>query len=212
MIRLAIVDDHPLYLNGLTRIFNAATDMTIVGIGTSAEEAITLARRVAPDVLVIDMDMAGGGAAAVRALASEAPTVRPLMITVEASEERACEVIERGARGYLLKSVSAIELAHAVRVIHSGKRYVTPTMAPALLTQLQRTSVDPDDPDNVATLSDRESQILSLIALGCSNREIGGYLGLSERTIKHYVSSLLQKLGVRNRVEAALIGTPGRRQ
>jgi two-component system, NarL family, nitrate/nitrite response regulator NarL len=211
-IRVAIVDDHPIFRDGVIHALRAAPDINVVGVGGSAADAIAIGRELKPDVLVLDMDMPGGGTAAVDALASEVPAVRVLMLTVVANEERVCEAIQKGARGYLLKGVGGAELVHAVRLVHAGECYVTPTLATHLMAHLGKASNGTNLSDRLAVLSVREGEVVSLIAQGCSNKEIAIKLELSEKTVKHYVTSLLQKLGVRNRVAAALIAVRGTSQ
>jgi DNA-binding NarL/FixJ family response regulator len=209
MIRIAVVDDHPLLREGVMHTFRRETDMEVVASGASAQDAIDIAREHAPDVMVLDMNMPGDGIAAVEAIASIRPTTRTLMLTVVADEQKVCEAMQKGARGYILKGVGGAELVHTVRCVHNGEPYVSPSLAAKLLSGTRPQPGQPIkvEPSRFSDLTGREDQILTYVARGLSNKEIGNSLGLSEKTIKHYLTNILQKLHVRNRVEAALLAT-----
>jgi two-component system, NarL family, nitrate/nitrite response regulator NarL len=205
-IRIAVIDDHPLYREGVIHTLMAQDDMAIVEQGASADDAIRIARERRPDVIVLDLHLPGGGNSAIETIAAEHPTVNVLMLTVAADEERVTAALRRGARGYLLKGVSGPELAGAVRAVSRGELHVSPALVARLLG---RTDAEPagagPEPRRLAHLTCRERQIVTLVSQGLSNKEIGGRLELSEKTVKHYVTSVMRKLQVRNRVEAALL-------
>ena len=207
-IRIAVVDDHPLLRDGVVVTLAAQADMEIVGLGGSAADAVRLARENAPDVMILDMSMPGGGMAAVEHIAQHFPDVKTLMLTVVADEEQVCSALRLGARGYLLKGSSGTELAQSVRLLHDGEFYVSPPLAAKLLSRFGSSAASKViGKDPFSCLSAREEQILSNIVVGLSNKEIGNKLALSEKTVKHYVTSILQKLHVRNRVEAAILAS-----
>ncbi len=205
-IQVAVVDDHPLFREGVANTLSGSRDIDVVGQGSTAEDAIRLARDLLPDVLLVDISMEGGGINAVRAITESYPVIKIIMLTVSESEEDVLSSLKAGARGYILKGVSARELVKIVRAVHAGEAYVTPALAASLLVDLRedRQSLGPS-PSPLEELTGREHQILELLAKGSSNKEIARELGLSEKTVKHYMTNILQKLQVRNRVEAALL-------
>jgi DNA-binding NarL/FixJ family response regulator len=203
---VAIVDDHPLFREGVANTLANSPEIEVVGQGSTAEDAVRLARDLLPDVLLLDISMKGGGINAVRTIAESYPVIKIVMLTVSEKEEDVLGSLKAGARGYILKGVTARELVRIVRAIEAGDAYVTPTLAASLLVDLRqdRQSAGPS-PGPLDELTDREHQILELLATGISNKEIARELNLSEKTIKHYMTNILQKLQVRNRVEAALL-------
>jgi DNA-binding NarL/FixJ family response regulator len=207
-IKVAVFDDHPLFREGVVGSLRRHDDIEIVAEGGSAAEAIAVAAEIGPDVIVLDMTMPGDGVAAVQAIAKLAPRVRTIMLTVVSCEEQVWDAMQKGARGYVLKGVGGAELAHTIRSVYHGDTYVAPSLTAHLLAHLARKSAAPVETakkGRLADLSAREEQILAHIAQGMSNKEIAVRLSLSDKTVKHYTTSILQKLHVRNRVEAALI-------
>jgi two-component system, NarL family, nitrate/nitrite response regulator NarL len=205
-IRVGVVDDHPLYRDGVIFALESEPDIEVVGQGETAEDAFQIARDSAPHVLLLDMNMPGGGVNAVAKIALRCPATKTLMLTVVDDEEEVRAALKRGARGYLLKGTSSSELVKTIRLVSKGQSYVSPNFAAQLLMsrgtgegKIERLS------NRFPELSIREEQILSLIVQGLSNRLIGNELGLSEKTIKGYVTSIMEKLHVRNRVEAAML-------
>ncbi len=205
-IRVVLVDDHPMLREGVASTLDAEPDFEVVGQGSNADEALELARDLLPDLIMLDVSMGGGGINAARAIAAACPIVKIIMLTVSEDEEDVLAALKVGARGYVLKGVSGPELVRIVRSINGGEPYVTPSLAASLLGELRDQRVDKKSaPDPLSELTDRERQILELVATGRSNKEIAEDLFLSEKTIKHYMTNILQKLQVRNRVEAALL-------
>lgn len=207
-IQIVIVDDHPLFRDGVIKTLEAEPDLEIVGQGTTAAEAIELASELLPDIILLDITIPGGGLVAAQTIAAAVPVTRIVMLTASGAEEDVMTALKAGARGYILKGVSGDELCKIVRDVHAGEAYVTPTLAASLLSEMkgslpgQRPVSSPLD-----DLTDRERQILEGVAAGMSNKEIAQQLFLSEKTIKHYMTNILQKLQVRNRVEAALLAS-----
>ena len=205
-IQLVIVDDHPLFREGLLQTLKAEPDVEIVGQAGTAAEAVTLARELLPDVVLLDITIPGGGLNAVCTIAATSPVIKIIMLTASEAEEDVLAALKSGARGYILKGVSGRELVKIVRDVYAGEAYVTPSLAASLLSEMKDNQREPkpaDDPRD--DLTEREHQILEKVAAGLSNKEIAQQLFLSEKTVKHYMTNILQKLHVRNRVEAALI-------
>ncbi len=209
-IQVAVVDDHPLLREGVANTLSASPNIEVVGQGETAEDAIRLAGDLLPDILLLDISMKGGGINAAREISAAYPVVKIVMLTVSEREEDVAASLKAGARGYILKGVTARDLVTAVQSIHAGESYVTPTLAANLLLEWQEGQGDIDFPTSpFDELTERERQILELLATGCSNKEIARDLDLSEKTVKHYMTNILQKLQVRNRVEAALMAQKG---
>ena len=205
-IRVGVVDDHPLYRDGVIFALESEPDMEIIGQGETAGDAYQIAHDQSPDVLLLDMNMPGGGINAVSKIALRCPSTKTLMLTVVDDEDEVRSVLRKGARGYLLKGTSSSELANAIRVVSKGQNYVSPSFAAQLImSRGAEESVSRDATGKFPELSEREEQILLLIHRGLSNRHIGDELGLTEKTVKGYVTSIMEKLHVRNRVEAAMI-------
>jgi DNA-binding NarL/FixJ family response regulator len=202
-IRILIADDHPLFREGVAQSLAGEPDFTVVGQAGSGEEAFSLVANLLPDVLLLDVTMPGdGGIITAGKVATAWPVVRIMMLTVSEDQDTLMAALKAGARGYVLKGVTARDLANAVRVVAGGDIYISPALAGGILFELTANKQD-DDP--LTSLTDRERDILSLVAEGLTNREIGDRLHLAEKTIKHYMTNVLQKLHVRSRVEAALL-------
>lgn len=201
-IRVAIVDDHPLFREGVAATLSLETDIDVVGEGSSAADALKLSTSLLPDILLLDIAMPGGGLTAAQNVAAACPVTKIVMLTFSEAEDDVLASLRAGARGYILKGVAGRELKRHVRAIYAGEVFVTPSLASAMLQEL---ATDPSPKGPLDELSERERQILELVATGLSNKEVGQKLELTEKTIKHYMSNILQKLQVRNRVEAALL-------
>jgi DNA-binding NarL/FixJ family response regulator len=199
-IRFAVVDDHPMFRAGVIATL-ARAGLTCVAEGATPEEAVRLAGERAPDVILLDIDRAGGSLSAVRAIAAGSPGVRLLLLAEAPDQEQVVAALRAGASGYAPKSLTGVELVESVRWVGRGDTYVYPTLAAAVISQASARK--PHDP--FAMLSVREEQILRYLAKGFSNKQIGHQLEISDKTVKHYLTSLMQKLQVRNRVEAALL-------
>ena len=208
-IRLVLADDHPIYREGLARTLTDA-GITVVAQARDGTEALAAVLRETPDVLLLDLSMPGGGGLGVLAELQKLDTPpRVAVLTASEEDEDVMAALRLGARGYILKGVGAGELVDLVRDIAAGRSYVSPGLARRLLVAMRKpaairgpggTELGP-----LSDLSKREEDILKLVALGKSNREVGQALDLQEKTVKHYMTSILQKLQVRNRVEAAML-------
>ncbi len=201
-IRVLVADDHPLFREGVVHSLAAEPDMHIVAQAANGEEALRLARDLLPDVVLLDIAMPGwDGLATAAKITTACPATKIVMLTVVEDEDKLLAAFKAGARGYVLKGVSARELASVVRATAHGEVYVSPSLAAGMLVALTRAR--PADP--LEELTERELEILKLVGQGLTNRKIGDHLHLSEKTIKHYITNILQKLQVRSRVEAALV-------
>jgi len=203
-IRIVIADDHPLCRDGVAMTLDESGEFTVVSQGASADEAVALVDRGNPDMVLLDISMPGGGIEAARRISAGAPGTRIVMLTVSEAEEDVMEALKAGASGYVLKGVGGDELISTLRDIVAGQSYVSPSLAARLLSAM-RTPKAPKPEDALEELNEREVNILQLVSQGLSNKEVGRALDLQEKTIKHYMTSILRKLHVRNRVEAAIL-------
>ena len=204
VIRIVLADDHPIYRDGLARSLTDAGGIEIVGEASDGEAAAAMVLQTRPDVVLLDISMPKGGGigALARIMQIDAPP-RVAMLTASEADDDLMQAIKLGAQGYILKGVGATELVDLVRELAAGRSYVSPGLAGRLLVAMRRReTVAPNPLDD---LSKREEDILKLVAQGKSNREVGEALELQEKTVKHYMTSILQKLQVRNRVEAAML-------
>jgi DNA-binding NarL/FixJ family response regulator len=201
--RIVVVDDHPLFRGGVIHALQAH-GYDIVGDGGTAEDAVRLAGEAAPDVMLIDVAMPGCGIAAARGIRANNPHVKIIALTASEDPEHVSAMLECGANGYVLKGVNARELVRAIESVRLGDSYVTPRLAAGLFGSMRKRNEAAAGKLATDLLTKREEQILSEVALGRTNKEIAYALSLSEKTVKHYITSILDKLQVRNRVEAAL--------
>jgi DNA-binding NarL/FixJ family response regulator len=203
-IDILVVDDHPLFRQGVVNSLGMVPDFKVVGETSSGEEALNLALSLMPDVVLLDVSMPGwNGIVTAEKIAMACPATAIVMLTAADDRDKLLAALKAGARGYVLKGVSAKELSDVVRSACAGDVYVSQSIAAEMLVSLTKGKA----PDPLQELTERERQILELIGTGLTNREIGDKIFLSEKTIKHYVTNILQKLQVRSRVEAALLAT-----
>lgn len=201
-IRILLADDHPLFREGVAHSLGAEPDFEVIAQVGSGEEAVALAQSLHPDMVLLDVTMPGmGGIAAAGKIATNSLQIRIMMLTVSENRENLMAALKAGAHGYVLKGVSASELRAITRHVAAGEAYVTPALAADMLTEFSH----PHPPDSFSELTARETEILKLLSQGLTNRAIGERLFLSEKTVKHYMTNILQKLHVRSRTEAALI-------
>ncbi len=204
-IRVLLVDDHPLVREGIVAVLETATDIDVVGQAADGVAAIELARRVAADVMLLDLMMPRqDGIATIPILARECPDLRILVLTSFVSDEQIATAIESGALGYLLKDTSGDELLRAIRDVAQGELTLHPAVARRLLRAERKPAEPVEDP-----LTARESEVLALLAEGLSNQEIAARLVMSVRTVGTHVSHILKKLQLASRTQAALFRARG---
>jgi two-component system nitrate/nitrite response regulator NarL len=203
-IRTAIVDDHPLFREGVAKLLARTPGVEIVADGSTAVDAVNIARERAPDVLLLDLKLPDDGAAAASTIAREHPSVRIVILTASDSDSDVAAMLRLGVHGYLLKGCTGQEIVRAVQRVHAGEFYVTPSLAARLLTEMTLPAAKAGD--SAEELSSREEIILAQVSKGLTNKEIARALNLREKTVKHYMTNIMQKLGVRNRLEAVLVG------
>jgi DNA-binding NarL/FixJ family response regulator len=205
-IRVVIADDHELYRRGMAVVVELDGSAVIVGQAGNGDEAVAVCAREAPDVVLMDVRMPGsGGIEACRRIRSVVPTTRILMLTMSDDELDLFEAVKAGASGYLLKDLPGEEVAEGIRKVYEGQAIIPPGMAATLLQEFGRLSRESDpviSPDT--RLTDREVEVLRLVARGLANREIAETLVISENTVKNHVRNILDKLHLHSRVEAAV--------
>lgn len=205
-IRVLVVDDHSLFRRGVIQTIGGEADMTVVGEAETASAAIERAKEMLPDLVLLDINLPDrSGLSVAETLQRECPYSKIVVLTVVEDEDAVLRALKEGAQGYVLKGVSAEELVQVIRSVYRGETYVTPSIAGRLLTELTAPGANRTALDSIGELTERERAILDLVAQGKTNKEIAAELFLSEKTVKHYMTNVLQKLQVRNRVEAALI-------
>lgn len=191
-IRVLVADDHPMVRAGLVSVIGTEPDMEVVGEAASGREAVELYRALRPDVLVTDLRMPDmGGAEATRVVRTEFPDARVLVLTTYGGDEDIHRALEAGAMGYLLKDMVRTEVLQAIRTVHRGYRAIPGEVASRVAEHLPR-----------RPLSDRELEVLALVARGMTNREVAKALSRAEETVKIHLKNIYDKLGVRDRTEA----------
>lgn len=209
MIRVLLVDDQPLFRQGLAGLLSLTTDLEIVGEANHGQEAIDLVAEVQPDVILMDVRMpVCDGVEATRVIHQTYPWIKIMVLTTFDEDEYIWRSLQAGALGYILKNTPSLQVANAIRTLHLGHSQLGPTIASKVFDRLHSMPALPEvaveDGNLLESLSSRELEILQEVKLGHSNREIAEYLHLSEGTVKNYVTTLLSKLGVRDRTQAAL--------
>lgn len=199
MIRIMVVDDHPVVREGLVASLEDDPEFQVVGAAGSVEDALPLVAAQRPDLVLLDLELPGtSGLEAIPAFAAASPASRILILTAYDTDERVLGAIRAGARGYLLKGASLDEIARAIRTVHAGDSYLQPRIATKVLSQLGPRT-------RPAALSPRERDVLRRVAGGQSNKQIAHALGITERTVKFHVTSILNKLGAENRAQAVAL-------
>jgi DNA-binding NarL/FixJ family response regulator len=200
MIRLLLVDDHPIVREGLEMVLQDEPDLEVVGAADTAEQAIELVRTLQPDVVLLDLELPGmSGIEAIPALVAAGTDTQILVFTAYDSDERVFGAVRSGARGYLLKGAPATEIARAVRSAARGESYLEPRVATRLLQEVRAPR------RFTGLLTERERSVLRLVAAGESNKQIARTLSISERTVKFHVTSIFRKLEVENRAQAVAV-------
>ena len=198
MIRVAVVDDHPIVTDGVVANLRSAADIDVVATGTSAADALRLVATERPDVLILDLELGGAsGLDAIPQVKAAAPATRIVVFSAYAGEERVATAFERGADSYVLKGTPSDELVAVVRAVAGGGTLIPAEIAAQLARAVRQPRRD--------RLTGREREILALLAEGLSNRAAGERLGITERTVKFHVGEILARLGAANRAQAVAI-------
>jgi DNA-binding NarL/FixJ family response regulator len=201
-IRVLLADDHAVVRAGLKAVLGTARDISVVGEARTGREAVELATRLTPDVVVMDLSMDEmDGAAATRALVAAGVPTRVLILTMHAEDEHLVDVLDAGAHGYLVKNAADRDLVDAVRVVAGGGEYLGPAAARTLARELRRREDHADDRERFARLSEREQAILQLVAAGYSAPEIGERLHISPKTVDTYKQRIGEKIGLTHRAD-----------
>ncbi len=204
-IRVLICDDHALFRRGLIMVLESEEGIEVVAEAEDGEEAIRKAEDAAPDVVLMDVRMPRmSGIEATRAISDAVPTAKILMLTVSDEEEDLYEAVKAGATGYLLKEISIEEVANAIRAVVTGQSLISPSMASKLLSEFNNLAKQAQQKVIAPKLTDRELQVLKLVAQGMSNREAAETLFISENTVKNHVRNILEKLHLHSRMEAVV--------
>lgn len=197
-IRIVLADDHPIVREGLASVLETQLDFEVVGQANDGAEAVDVVMSLRPDVVLLDLEMPRlDGVQALRAIRAGDPGAKALVFTAFDTDERIISAVQAGARGYLLKGAPRDELFSAIRIVAQGGSTLQPVVAAKLMERM--TSAPPVPAE---TLTEREQEVLALLAQGLQNKEIAGLLVISERTVKFHVSAILSKLGAGNRTEA----------
>jgi DNA-binding NarL/FixJ family response regulator len=197
MIRVLVVDDHPIVRDGLVGVLQDQPDLEVVGAAGSAEEALTMVRRSGPEVVLLDLEMPGTDGIAILPQLLAAPAApRVLVFTAYDADEQVFGAIRAGAAGYLLKGAEVAEIVRAIHSVHDGGSYLAPRVASRVLDAVGASRRSPTQ------LSAREREVLRLLADGLATKQIARSLGITERTVKFHVTSIFGKLGASNRAQA----------
>ena len=199
-IRVAVVDDHPFLCAGVSYSFSSEPDFEVIANGGSADDALKIARTLTPDVMLVDINMPGDIFSVLHELFEQFPSMKTVVLTAYDDDYYLGKALRNGASGYILKGVSSSELVERTRMVVEGALVIPHNVAGRLTSDM------PDECSRaaIAGLTSREEEILLLVSHGCNNSEIGFELGIAEGTVKNHLSNIMQKLNLRNRVEAAM--------
>jgi DNA-binding NarL/FixJ family response regulator len=206
-IRVVIVDDHALFRRGLDRVLSDEPDIEVVGEAADGVDAVTRARELAPDIVIMDVRMPrASGIEAARTIRAVLPETKVIMLTVSDLEEDLYDAVRAGVNGYLLKEVAIEEVADAVRAVAAGHSLVSPSMASKLFSEFNALAQRAEERHRALSprLTARELEVLRFVAKGLSNREIGVELYIAENTVKNHVRNILEKLQLHSRMEAVV--------
>ncbi len=204
-IKLSVIDDHPLMRDGIEQTLRKEKAFEVIEGGSCAEDAVRIASIHKPHLMVLDINMPGGGLTAARTIGVQHPAVRTIMLTVSEHHAHVTTALDAGARGYVLKGISEADFVSSIWTVLAGEAYITPAFAARLLSLANtKANTDSEKATFLHPLSTREKDVLSKLSLGLTNKEIATHLNLTEQTIKHYISAILKKMKARNRVEAIL--------
>jgi two-component system nitrate/nitrite response regulator NarL len=202
MTNIAFVDDHPIMLAGLVRLFSTGSDLNVIAVGKTSSDIVDIALTMRPDVMVVDLNMPGNALEAIAKVTSSNSKTKIVAFTGSESVDLAVKALESGALGFVLKGSSLEELRDAIDRVYAGETYITPGFASKVVSALRKENVRRSVPR--VTFSRREEDVLRLLLRAKTNRQIADELAISEKTVKHHMTVLIQKLNVRNRIEVLL--------
>ncbi len=208
VISVLLVDDHALVREGLRQLFTLQEDIQVIGEAADGVEALHAIRHLRPDVVLMDIHMPiVDGIAVTRQVTKDMSNVAVIMLTMHRDQQHMIQAMQSGARGYLLKSSPISEVAQAIRTVHAGGTLVEPEMTGAIVSELRRLSESPLKRGQrvLDLLTEKELEIVRYVATGMSNKEIADKLSYSEKTVKNYLSTIFQKLNIRDRTQAAIL-------
>jgi len=205
-VRVLVVDDHPLFRRGLISLLDDAPDIEVVGEAATAHQAVEQARKLQPDVVLMDVFMPGGGVEATRGICQQMPHIRVLMLTVSEDNDSLFNAIDAGASGYLLKEVRSEELIEGIRRVAEGQSVLSPAVASKVLRRVRESSPPPFSAGappvgGAVHITPRESELIELIARGLTNPQIAEQLELSESTVKNHIRNIIRKTHLHSRAE-----------
>jgi len=204
-VRVLVVDDQELFRRGLIMLLGSDSDIEVVGEASDGITATELAVRTAPDVILLDVRMPRRtGVEACRGIKEAVPSAKIIMLTVSDEEADLYESVKNGASGYLLKDSSIEEVAQAIRVVNEGQSLISPSMAVKLIDEFKQMSKPEREQGPALKLTERELEVLRLVAKGLNNREVAKELFISENTVKNHVRNILEKLQLHSRMEAVM--------
>lgn len=219
-LRVIVVDDHPMFRQGIVNVINREADMEVVGEASDGLEALVKARQLRPDMILMDISMPGcDGLEGARLILREQPDVRIVMLTARDEDEKLFEAIKSGAKGYLLKTVRRRQLIEMLRAVQHGEAAITPALAARMMSEFRRlamfsksSEIEERSHETISELTRRQRQVLQLVAQGASDKEIAEQLTISLYTVKAHMRAILNKLQVNNRHEAAQVARASYRQ
>jgi DNA-binding NarL/FixJ family response regulator len=206
-IRVIVADDHALFRRGLEMVLESEPDIEVVAEANDGNEVVSLAEQHMPDLVLMDVRMPGrNGIEAAQAIKDAVPHTKILMLTISDEEEDLYDAIKAGANGYLLKEISIEEVADAIRSVHAGQSLISPSMASKLLSEFAAMARKDEEKQQMPAprLTEREMEVLTLVAQGLNNRDIAKQLYISENTVKNHVRNILEKLHLHSRMEAVV--------
>jgi DNA-binding NarL/FixJ family response regulator len=202
-ISIAVVDDHPLLMEGLAALMQRKPGFSLTAAGSSASDVYAITAKHRPDAMIVDLNMPGDAFKAIADASKAAPDMKIVVFTASTNTDHAIQALEAGAKAYVLKGSPAVELIEAIETACRGEIYITPSFAAKVIGAVQSKALEKKTAQS-AKLSTREDQIVRLLLCGKQNREIARALSLSEKTVKCYMTHLMQKLNARNRLEVVL--------
>lgn len=202
---VAIIDEHPLLAEGVRQVLRSVDNFDIVGSGSSIEDAVSITQEKQPNLLILGVNFPGGGLETARRVRSVSPETMIVFLTSSENDEHVAEALRDGAKGYILKGIEKSEFVKIIGDIAVGRFYVNPALAARMLGRARHPDSGGKMPSGLEDLTQREREIITHVARGMTNKEVAVVLRLGEKTVKHHMTSIMQKLHVRNRLEAVLL-------